>query len=599
MVRGTWLLVAMPLLLAAFTVGRPQPLPPPALPPAFDAVTAGQLARELARDYPDRSPGSSGALAATDWVRRQFALYRFKPQVERFNALIPGRGRVELENIVAIVRGSTQRTIVVTAHRDNSGERRGENDNASGTGALIELARAYAPTSGTTRVQTLPTHTLVFVSTDGGAFGALGAARFAETSPYAKAAVAVISLDAIAGPGPPRLLIGGDTARSPAASLVRTASARVLEESGQPPAVAGALRQLLDLGFPFTLGEQGPFVARGIPALTLTTVTERPTRAFADARLHPQRLDELGRAAQGLIGSVDAGVELEQGASSYVYIGTRFVRGWAIEFVLLASLLPFAIGAIDLFARCRRRRIPLAPAVRSLRSRLFFWGYAGLLLFVAARIGVFGEGEPRPLPPDAPGLGPPSAVAAGLLGTLLLAGWLVGRDRLIPRRPVSFEETVAGHAVALLALGLIALVLVSTNPFSLIYLLPSLYAWLWLPQAHAAPPAARGALFALGLAGPLILLVSLAERLGLGFESPSYLLSLIAVGYVPTTAVLLGLGWLAVAAQLAALTGGRYAPYPDAEERPLRTPVRSVLRRTRVAFRGRSVDKEDVDVMEG
>ena len=141
--------------------------------------------------------------------------------------------------------------------------------------------------------------------------------------------------------------------------------------------------------------------------------------------------------------------------------------------------------------------------------------------------------------------------------------------------------------------------LVSTNPFALIYLLPSLYAWLWLPQAHAAPPAARGALFALGLAGPLILLVSLAERLGLGFESPSYLLSLIAVGYVPMTAVLLGLSWLAVAAQLAALTGGRYAPYPHAEERPLRRPVRSVLHRTRVAFRGRPVDKEDVDVMEG
>jgi len=64
MVRGTWLLVALPLLLAAFTVGRPQPLPPPALPPAFDAVTAEQLARELARDYPDRSPGSDGFRAA-------------------------------------------------------------------------------------------------------------------------------------------------------------------------------------------------------------------------------------------------------------------------------------------------------------------------------------------------------------------------------------------------------------------------------------------------------------------------------------------------------------------------------------------------------
>ncbi|HEY6584756.1 MAG TPA: hypothetical protein VIZ29_07910, partial [Gaiellaceae bacterium] len=34
--RGTALLVAIPLLIAAFTVSRPEQLPPPSLPPAFD-----------------------------------------------------------------------------------------------------------------------------------------------------------------------------------------------------------------------------------------------------------------------------------------------------------------------------------------------------------------------------------------------------------------------------------------------------------------------------------------------------------------------------------------------------------------------------------
>ena len=91
---------------------------------------------------------------------------------------------------------------MITAHRDNNGEGRGANDNASGTAALIELARAFAPAAGNT-VQTRPSHTIVFVSTDGGAFGALGAARFAEHSPYRSDALAVISLDAIAGTGPP------------------------------------------------------------------------------------------------------------------------------------------------------------------------------------------------------------------------------------------------------------------------------------------------------------------------------------------------------------------------------------------------------------
>ncbi len=401
MVRGTWLLVALPLLLAAFTVGRPQSLPPPALPPAFDAATAEQLARELARDYPDRAPGSAGALGAASWLREQLTLYDFPLREERFTASIPGRGRVELRNIVAVVRGASHRKIVITAHRDNSGEGPGANDNASGTAALVELARAYARATGTAAVQTRPSHTLVFVSTDGGAFGALGAAHFAESSLYRDDTVAVISLDAIGGFGLPRLLIAGDTARSPAAALVRTAATRVLEQSGTEPLRASALRQLLDLGFPFTLGEQGPFIARGIPAVTLTTVPDGPAQGFGDTRLSGGRLGELGRATQNLVGSLDAGLELTQGTSSYVYLGTRIVRGWAIEFVLLAALLPFAIGAIDLFARCRRRRIALAPAARSLRSRLLFWGYAGLLLFVAAQLGAFPDGEPRPLPPDA------------------------------------------------------------------------------------------------------------------------------------------------------------------------------------------------------
>lgn len=559
LVRGTWLVVALPLLLAAFTVARPQPLPPPTLPPAFDPEAAEQLARELARDYPDRSPGSAGALGAATWVSQQLELYDFEPQEERFHARIPGRGRTELRNIVAVVGGASDRAIVITAHRDNTGEGRGPNDNASGTGALIELARAYAPVAGTL-VQTQPAHTLVFVSTDGGAFGALGAARFAETSGYGQSALAVVSLDAIAGPGRPRLLIAGDTARSSASSLVRTAAMRVLEQTGGEPARDGALRQLLDLGFPLTLGEQGPFVARGIPAVTLTTVADGPSDGFDDTRLDPARLGELGRASQNLIGSLDAGLELARGTSSYVYLGSRIVRGWAIALVLLTALLPFLIGAIDLFARCRRRRIRLGPALLSLRTRVLFWGSTVVVVVVAAKLGAFPGGESRPLPPSGELYRPAPAVLA-LLGTVLLAGWLVGRERLLPRRPAKLEETLAGYTVALLALGLAALVVAVTNPFSLVYLLPSLYAWLWLPQAHAAPAPVRGGLLALGCAGPAILLLSLSSRLELGADAPWYLVSLVGVGYVPWLATGLAAVWLAAAGQLAALAFGRYGPY--------------------------------------
>src|SRR5919201_612039 len=146
--RSTWLLFGLPLLVAAFSVSKAPALRPaqPALPPAFDRVTARSLADSLARSFPDRAPGTPG-----------------------------GRGAA---------------------------------DNASGVAALIELARSYAATAppATPAARAVsPAHTLVFVATDGGAFGALGARRFADT--YRGRVLAVVDLDSIAGAGRPRLVL--------------------------------------------------------------------------------------------------------------------------------------------------------------------------------------------------------------------------------------------------------------------------------------------------------------------------------------------------------------------------------------------------------
>ena len=168
------------------------------------------------------------------------------------------------------------------AHRDNTGIGPGANDNASGTAALVELARGYAQADTPAGERVRPAHTLVFLSTDGGAFGSLGAVRFAKQLPFRMSSPSSTCADR--GPGPPRIVIAGETPRSPAAGLVETAAKRVLEQTGSRATRAGFGAQLLDLAFPFTLYEQGPFVARGIPAITLTTAGERPPDAFTDRR---------------------------------------------------------------------------------------------------------------------------------------------------------------------------------------------------------------------------------------------------------------------------------------------------------------------------
>src|SRR6266542_1572659 len=588
--RGTWLLVGIPLLVAAFSVHKaePLPLPQPALPPSFDRVGALALATELAQLYPDRAPGTAGALGAAGWLRMQLAPYGLKVVADRFDAVLPGRGREPLVNQLVTVPGRSPDEIVVMAHRDDEGTGPGANDNASGIATLIELARSYGtPVAAPQARAVSPLHTLVFVATDCGAFGALGTRRFART--HRGHVLAAIDLAALAGSGPPRLVLTGTEPRLAASGIVETASQRVLDQAGRRPQRPGALAQLIDLAFPFTLDEQGPLLARGLPALTLTSGAERPPPPFADQpdRLDSVRLAELGGAAQQLLRWLDSGAELAPGTASYLYFGPRILPGWAIEVVLIAALVPFLVTAVDLYARCRRRHIALAPALRSYRSRVGFWLWTAAIFLFFTLTGVWPDAPKVPLPPSAPpGTDWPVIGLAGL-GLLSGLGWLVARERLLPRRPSSASEELAGTSAALLALAVVALLVVATNPFALLFLLPSVHAWLWLPQFRRHPLWVRAALLAAGLLGPLLLVGSLALRYDLGLDAPWYLAELAATGYVKLPAVAIAVGWLAAGGQMAALATGRYAPYPSARERPPRGPLRETVRRIALTVRGR------------
>jgi hypothetical protein len=514
-------------------------------------------------------------------------LYGLPVAADHWTAHVPGLGHPDLENLWAVAAGQSNDAIVLLAHRDDTGTGPGANDDASGTAALIELARSFAQpdTIGAQRVRSA--HTLVFLSTDGGNYGGLGAERFVERLPFH--VVATIDLDAIAGSGPPRVVITGDAPRSPAAALVETAAKRILEQTGTPVRRAGFFQQLVDLGFPYTLYEQGPFVAHGIPAITITTAGERPPNAFQDRTpaLSTARLAQLGRATQQLLGSLDQGLELAQGTTSYVWAGDRIVRGWAIELLLAALLVPFVVAVVDLFAHCRRRGIALLPALRSLRSRLWFWAFVGASFYAFAFVGAWPSGIPRPPSPSSHVAGdwPVLALTAYLL--LVAVGWIVARHRLVPRRPVTSEERLAGETAALLGLVVVALLVLATNPFALLFALPAVHLWLWLPQVRTGAPPARWLVFAAGLAGPAIVPLSLALRFGLGFDAPWYLLELMSVGYVHLPAVVIALGGSACTAQLAAVAAGRYMPYPTRHERPARGPLRELVRTVVLAVRAR------------
>ena len=131
----------------------------------------------------------------------------------------------------------------------------------------------------------------------------------------------------------------------------------------------------------------------------------------------------------------------------------------------------------------------------------------------------------------------------------------------------------------------------ATNPFALIFVLPSLHAWLWLPQVRY-----RRSGFARRRAGhrprraappPRSVRLALRARRGRALVRRR----LVALGYVPLPSFLIGLAWLAAGGQLAALSAGGTRPYLSARERPPRGPIREVVRRLLSAALGRGRER--------
>ena len=149
-----------------------------------------------------RLSGSPEAAETRAYIARQFGqagLQRVGVSFEHpTEATSPRDSSVRrATNIVGLVRGraNADRYIVVTAHYDHVGVRDGEvyngaDDNASGTGALIEMARWFAANP--------PQHSILFVALDFEEGGLNGARGFVARPPVPLAAIALnVNMDMV------------------------------------------------------------------------------------------------------------------------------------------------------------------------------------------------------------------------------------------------------------------------------------------------------------------------------------------------------------------------------------------------------------------
>src|SRR5215211_154936 len=378
--RAAFLPALLALFVAAFSLeGRPSPARTRAVADAFDPARAYGSERvrdsllQLGAAFPDRRPGSAGDTALAARVDQVLRAAGF--DVSHTRAL--GRtvdGRTELDTVVGVRPGLSERRIVVIAHRDSL-DSPGLAD-LSGTAGLLELARIFrtrAPESErdateTGRPQLIGRDlrkTLVLVSTSGGSGGAAGARAWAsEQDPAGIDGVLVLGDLASAEWHKPWVVPWSNGSRQPPIGWQRTVETAVRQEVGADAGGARASAQWSRRALPLAVTEQGEVNRAGLPAVLLQVSGERGPAASAP--VSRERFAEAGRGAlRSVIALDEAGERGSGGETTPLFAGAHagvvtlrnVVPGWSVRLLVLCLLLPALLAALDSFFRARRRHL--------------------------------------------------------------------------------------------------------------------------------------------------------------------------------------------------------------------------------------------------
>jgi hypothetical protein len=524
--RASLLVVAVAAAVAMFSLqSEPGEQAPVTAPEGFDGAATASLARSLAADAPNPTPGSDADEAlAKELVQRFGQITGVEVAEQSFGD--------NLHNVICVLPGESDRQVALIAGRDVA-RGPGVASAAASTAALLQIAMSLG---GTTH-----TKTLVFVSTDGSGDGAQGAARFAEG--YSDIdrldAAVVLSQPAAAEPSQPLLIPWSSGPQSTAIQLTKMARRAIIAEADRAPAEPGAFGELTRLAIPTGLGDQAPLIEHGIDAVRISSSGELPPPPAADGPqdISAESLGQFGRAALSTMLALDAqSGKPEHGPDAYIDVGGNLLPGWALSLIALSLVIPLLAVAIPAIERAARRPQRLLRGTGWVAGRAVPFVAALLIAYPLFLVGLI----PTPnFPYD------PATVGAGLGGKIALlliaAAFAAGVVLIRPWRPPPSPAARAAPAVCVTLIAAAALALWFVNPYLTLLVAPAFHAWLLL----TAEETAVGSVLATGLTLvgllPLFAAIAvLAGRLGVGIGVGWQLLVLLGDGQLSFAVGLLG-----------------------------------------------------------
>jgi hypothetical protein len=461
----------------------------------FSGDTALAIEADFVTRFPDRDSGEPNNLLAAEWLANTLEGLGFDCRLDAWEFVNFSRV-VPLRNAVCLLPGESDREIVLTAHHDQAPmTTQGADNDGSGVAILVHLAEIFA-------AEGVPPYTLVFLFADAEEYGNAGTARYIETHPDPEQIAAALSLDNLGkffynglemdprgrfrGYGPIWLQRVGQEAARAAGDL-------------RVPSIYPPVFQALYQAVPLAFMDEGPFVENGIPAFGLTATYPAEFAQLHQDTYHDPRdivdlqsaesLEAAGRVTEALVRQLFLMDEFPRVQGPYLYFedSSSTLRGLPLTLIFLVPVTLFLASALLIDRR------PLREKVGAWRSGLPH--YLSLWLpLVASVVGLY------------------VLVAAGLLDTFAyyfattkhpvqtqprwaaIAIWIVALGlmlvlgRLLAARTSTADQTIphaARRSLAFLTIGIAALFVLLTNPFSLVFLLP-LFFWLLIRGRRGA-----------------------------------------------------------------------------------------------------------------
>ena len=189
--------------------------------------------------------------------------------------------------------------------------------------------------------------------------------------------------------------------------------------------------------------------------------------------------------------ALDAGPALATAPTRDLSIGSQILDGWGVRLLVGLLLLSLVVCTLDVLARARRRKAPVAPAIGWVLSFAAPFLLAGLF---AIFLGAGGLLPATPAAPVTSAQLPPGAAGVAALvsvGLLFVLAWVL--RAAVRRRPRGARADRRPPRRCWRPAALLAFLVWLANPYTALLLIVPLHVWLVaLTRERPAPPVSGG-----------------------------------------------------------------------------------------------------------